>query len=266
MRRQLLRALERKLLDRCRTGRKSNGMAAAMRSQVAESGVCVECRGESAFADEERAFEPVPHRHDERGRAAMARVSEVVEECLDPPWILAGSNSPAVQQRERDPRELKDIGLLVEPRGAGGIARRGEPEVLQSSNCQLQLIERGAEDVLDDHQSAGGCEDHAVCGQRRVRHVADVSLQRGKGGDGFSNEPRGERRMHTGVRGPAPEDLRHALARGDRRHEHEIAAVQTLDRTHLRERRMLEGVKRVDAVAQCVLEAGRIAQLRAKAE
>src|SRR6185369_8778204 len=57
-----------------------------------------------------------------------------------------------------------------------------------------------------------------------------------------------------------------ALARREGRHEDEVAAVQVLDRTNLRERRMFERVERPDPLAQRVLEAVRTAELGAKTQ
>src|SRR5262252_10316535 len=72
--------------------------------------------------------------------------------------------------------------------------------------------------------------------------------------------------MHPGTRVPGAKDLRDALARGERRYEHEVAAVQAFDRANLRERGMIEGVKGVDALAQRVFETARAAELRSESE
>ena len=103
----------------------------------------------------------------------MARACEVVEQRVDSSRILARSDSPAQEQGQRDERELKDVCLLVEAREAVPVAGDGEPEVLQSPDGELQSIERGAEDMLDDDESAVRREDQAVGREGRVRDVVD---------------------------------------------------------------------------------------------
>ncbi len=99
-----------------------------------------------------------------------------------------------------------------------------------------------------------------------MRNPVALSVQVRDSGRQLSNQPRGECGMDAGSCVRTPEDLRHTLAGGDRRHERQITALQTFDRANARKGSMVECVERVDALSQCVLEALRRREQRPEAK
>jgi hypothetical protein len=151
---------------------------------------------------------------------------------------------------------LNHIRPLIEPRASLGFGG-DQPEVLpQSADRQLQAIEGGAKDVLDDDEAAVGGQDHPIRREPGVRNAAALPVQFRHRRCQLSNEPRGEGRMHTRPRIRALEDLGHALAGGEYRDQRQVAGIQTLDRANSRERRVVEGVELVNALPKGILEAG----------
>ncbi len=120
--------------------------------------------------------------------------------------------------------------------------------------------------MLHDHEAAVGRQHYPVRRESGVRNPVALPVQLCNGRRQLPNETRGEGRMHAGPRLGTPEDLRQALARGERGHERQVAVAQTLDRAHSRKRGMVECAERVDALAKGVLEPARCRQQRPEAE
>ena len=109
-----------------------------------------------------RAFEPAPQGRHQHRRAIAAGGHELVEQRVDTLRILERRDSPSQQQRQRDPGHLNHIRPLIELRSSR-VFGRDQPQVLpQPADRQLQPIEGGAEDMLDDDEAAVGRQDHPI--------------------------------------------------------------------------------------------------------
>ncbi len=63
----------------------------------------------------QRAFQPTLQRVDQHRRVAAAPGHKLVEQRTETLRLLKRRDPPAQQERERDPPDLKDICLLIEP-------------------------------------------------------------------------------------------------------------------------------------------------------
>src|SRR5262245_13452421 len=104
---KLLWRLEGELFHGCSARGECDSVRSAMRAQIAEFGVRVNCRFERLVGSLKGAFQPAPQRRERR--AALARAFELVEQRVHVLWILEGGDPPAEEQRDRDPRELDDV-------------------------------------------------------------------------------------------------------------------------------------------------------------
>ena len=84
---------------------------------------------------------------------------------------------PAEDERERDEPDAGDVGAMIEARQPGARRHRDAELLPQPIAAELQLLDGGAEHVLDDDQARVRRDDQPFGRDQAVRDVARVLVQ-----------------------------------------------------------------------------------------
>ena len=95
---------------------------------------------------------------------------------------------PAEDERERDHADAGHVGAMIEARQAGARRHRDAELLPQPIAAELQLLDGGRHDVLDDHQARMRGDDHALGRDQSVRDFARVLVQQRHGGNELADQ------------------------------------------------------------------------------
>ena len=102
--------------------------------------------------------------------------------------ILVGTQRAADDQGERHETHAGHVGAMIEPRQPGARRHR-DPELLPETLArELELLDRGAEHVLDDHEPCVRRDDQALRRDQAVRDLAGVLVHQRDGRHQLSNQ------------------------------------------------------------------------------
>ena len=164
---------------------------------------------------------------------------------------------PAQHERERDQPDTGDVGAMIEARHARARRHR-DPELLpEPLAAELQLLDRGREHVLDDHQARVRRHHEPLGCDQAVRDLARVLVQERNRRDQLTNEA--ERGVDVELQVPLVRDAQDVGQPGAFdvvRHDREPGAghLHAVDAPHARVVGMAEVGQAGGALAQRELE------------
>jgi hypothetical protein len=132
-------------------------------------------RKRAAGVELQRARQPVTQRRRQRLLfAERSTFTRLIEEVRQPVRKLFDGQRPAEEQRQRDQPHAGDVRPVIEPRRAGARRHRDPELIPQALARELELLDRGGDDVLDDDEPRMRGHDQALGRDQAVRDVARI--------------------------------------------------------------------------------------------